>query len=203
MIMFIKTPLPNDEALCEVPMDSSVVFLKKADKGFKTFGVSSCIVFVGIGNDELLFMYHWSTPASEAPTKEVAFAIENIIDYLAFHLEERDVALNTVTVYALGGQESSQNTVNYLRKYASDPDNPLKLDLSFLHLVHDEDYFDLYIPRVAPTFYAIHHRVPLTEQILTDIMTPSKQFIVSGPKRKCPDDLENSNLQKASKKLKN
>jgi hypothetical protein len=202
MIVFIKKNLPKHQALREVSMDDKVAFLKRHDKGFKTFGVSSCIVFVGFCNDELLFMHHQSTVASGAPTKEVAFAVENNIDYLAFHIEARDIPLNTVTVYALGGQESSQNTVNYLRKYASDPDNPLKLDLSFLHLVHDEDYFDLYIPRGDPTFYAIHHRVPLTEPILTDIMTPSKQLIMSRPKPKCTADLQICNPQKAHKKLK-
>lgn len=175
ILTFTKNPEKIDVNLEEVEMDQGVIFLPSGKKGFKTFGVSSCIVFVAYHNNKLLCLHHWGTPDSQAPYHETKYQVENILSHLECRLEEKDIPLSEVTVYTLGGQESSQDSLKALRECAAnDDDFTFSLDIRFLHICSGEDYFDLYVTTKKAKFIVQVHFVNSLFLHPTDPFTPLK-----------------------------
>ncbi len=141
-------------------MDTGIRYLSPDASGFITYGVSSCIVLIGYYKDELMFMSHVSTPGSKEDRQASIDFIENLFSDLLSSFDSSKKQERLV-IYAIGGQESSQNTVDALRAYAK-RDLRFTLNVEGLHLVHHEVYFDLMILKNEQRFYLKHHlRCPL------------------------------------------
>lgn len=184
---FVDKPEYSDQ-LRTIEMDEKPVFLGEEDSGFKTFGVTSCIVFVAYVKDQLTMMYHWSTPSSDAKLSKVFSSVEYILGEITVALEDNDIDLEEVTVYAIGGQESSQHCINFLHEFANEGTSEFALDTTHLHKVHDEDCFDLYVLASEQKFYAVHHRCDKeNENVFDHLLTPQKTLL-SSLKQLHPED---------------
>ncbi len=154
------TSLSKIPHLHEVDMDTGITFLSADASGFITYGVSSCIVLIGYYKDELMFMSHVSTPGSKEDRQASIDFIDNLFSGLLSDFDSPKKQ-ERLTIYAIGGQKSSQNTVDALRAYAK-RDHRFTLNVDGLHLVHHEDCFDLIILKNEQHFYLKHHlRCPL------------------------------------------
>ncbi|MBN9289314.1 MAG: hypothetical protein BGO43_14380 [Gammaproteobacteria bacterium 39-13] len=206
-LTFIKNADKIDINLHYVDMDEGVVFLPKNKDGFKTFGVSCCIVFVAYYHEKLLCLQHWSPPSSDAPFKKTQFEIENTLSRLENCLSKRGIPLCDVTVYAIGGQESSQTAMDALRACTEDEDNfEVSLNTSYLHLCHDDDFFDFYVCDQKKQFYVLPHfanNILFTEQktfmplkILAEVA--SKKHIEASSSANSSATFDSSNLSLAT-----
>lgn len=157
----IKKPSQEMELFAEVEMDEGIFYFKN-NVGFKTYGVSSCIVFVAYYRNKPLCMMHWSTPDSQAHINKVNRAVSDILTSLAMSIANYNIDLNEVTVYALGGQESSHKTIVSLSVQSKLKNKPFTLNVDYLFIAPCEDYFDLYVHPGAETFWIVHHPIPVT-----------------------------------------
>lgn len=164
---FVSTPPKNDQKMQLVEMDEGICFLDEGAQGFKTYGVSSCIVLVGYFNNRLLFMTHFSTPDSTTPHKFAMQYIKRLFNQLLKQC--RPYLGPLLEIYAIGGQESSQNTMDALRSYVKSYSR-VKVNVDHLHLVHHEDYFDLYVPRTSKQLLLEHVPVLPDLQIQEDLI---------------------------------
>lgn len=157
----IKKPSHEMELFSEVEMDAGIFYFKN-NLGFKTYGVSSCIVFVAYYRNKPLCMMHWSTPDSQAHINKVNRAVSDLLTSLAMSIANYNIDLNEVTVYALGGQESSHKTIVSLSVQSKLKNKLFTLNVDYLFIAACEDYFDLYVHPGAETFWIVHHSIPVT-----------------------------------------
>lgn len=157
-IKFVESPSRIDKDLQLVEMDTGINFIKSNARGFKTYGVSSCIVLVGYYKNNLLFMSHHSTPELHERPKKLELFIYGIFDRIKLSCQDYD--LDLLSIYALGGQESSLNTVNAIRDYANKK-LKFKLNIDNLHIAPHEDYFDLYLTKTNQVFGVYHPVFPI------------------------------------------
>lgn len=160
-IQYISEPDPHMDLFHEVEMDKGITYFKKG-KGLKTYGVSSCIVFVACYRNEPLCMLHWSTPASDASLEEVNNSVTSLLRTIARNIAMNRISLNEVTVYALGGQHSSYHAITSLYIQSLLGNQPFNLNADFLFIAPYEDYFDLYVSPGAATFWLVHHHIPVS-----------------------------------------
>ncbi len=160
---------PSQEMLQfrEVEMDEGIIYLKYGT-GFKTFGVSSCIVFVAYYRNMLLCMLHWSPPDTRASLNEINQTVTRLLKAIENSIAGYNIDLKEVTVYALGGQQSSHGTVVSLAVKRLLKNQSFTLNVDFLFIASYEDCFDLYVCPGAETFWIVRHHTPVTELEITE-----------------------------------
>lgn len=155
-----QTPFQPEKlsGLHQVEEDKDLTWLNATTKqGFKIEGVSAGIVFVVYHRGTLVACQHWcNIPSSTAVSETVVKSVDDKFKYLTSALRAKFLNLSHFTVYALGGQESSQNLMDELRMRARNQSLPFAFNIDSLHLVHGEDTFDLIVRKGNPSFQAMH-----------------------------------------------
>ncbi len=140
-----------------IEQDQNLCWLNTKD-GFITEGVSAGIVLVIYHHTGLAACSHWGAiPASDAPAWTTEQFVNNHLCELKGELLKKDQDLSHFTVYAIGGQDSSQNLIDALKKAKNSGDFNFKLNTNNLHLkdkVSDDELFDLIMPKGLPLFPA-------------------------------------------------
>ncbi|MCS5710839.1 hypothetical protein [Candidatus Berkiella aquae] len=158
---FIRTAEAIDHKLQYVDMNDGIVYLENSN-GFKTYGVSACIVFVAYQRDQLLFMWHWEPPGSKRCLEKVDIEVKELLQEISDSLDSRGISQKETTIYAVGGQESSYNSICVLQMLSKIGNKLFNLNTEYLCKVHYEDFFDLYVLANKPLFHAIHYHVAVT-----------------------------------------
>lgn len=140
----------------QVELDEEPVFLDSSP-GLKTLGISSCVTFAAYEGDKLLCIYRCDALSSEASGYQVDNIVDKYLLILEQALEMRGINLYNVTVYAIGGQESSMNLIEGLVRRFDSKEDTFTLDVTHLLKVPGEDSFDLFVRARTPKFHAVLH----------------------------------------------